>query len=57
MTEDRSTGGLALPAVPPAPVREHPAGFRPTGCVVELSNLKLPPLPHGCTEDSGAELG
>jgi len=44
MTEDRSTGGLALPAVPPASDHEHPAGFRPTGCSVALSNLKLPPL-------------
>ena len=44
MTEDRSTEGSALPAVPPASDHEHPAGFRPTGCLVGLSNLKLPPL-------------
>jgi len=44
MTEDRSTGGVALPAVPPDSDHDHPAGFRPTGCLVELSNLKLPPL-------------
>ena len=43
-TEDRSTGGLALPAVPLASDHEHPAGFRPTGCLVGLLNLKLPPL-------------
>jgi len=42
--EDRSTGGLALPAVPPATAREQPARFAPTGCSVRLSHLKLPPL-------------
>ena len=42
MADDRSTGGLTRPAVPPAPVREHPAGFRPAGSVVELSYLKIP---------------
>ena len=36
MMEDRSTGGLALPAVPPATVREHPHGFSPFGCSVGL---------------------
>jgi hypothetical protein len=44
MTEDRSTGGLALPAVPPATAREQPGRFSLTGCSVRLSNLKLPPL-------------
>ena len=36
MTEDRSTGGLALPAVSPASDREHLDGFSPTGCLVKL---------------------
>ena len=36
MMEDRSTGGLALPAVPLASDREHPYGFSPFGCSVVL---------------------
>jgi hypothetical protein len=44
MTEERSTGGLALPAVPPVPVREHPVRFALAGCSVGLPNLKRPPL-------------
>ena len=44
MVENRSTGGLASPAVSPVSDREQPFRFALTGCSVGLLNLKLPTL-------------